>query len=128
MNTHGKLLVVDDDRDLLQGLGIRLKASGYEVVFAADGVQAIAAARKEKPDLILLDIGLPGGDGYVVMERLRMMSSSGPIPVIVLSAKDPQVHRERSLKAGASHFFQKPLDNAALLAAIRSILGEASVA
>jgi len=127
MKTMGKLLLVDDDVDLLKGLGVRLKASGYEVVYAADGVQAVAAARRERPDLILLDIGLPGGDGYVVMERLRTLGSAGPMPIIVISAKDHQTHRERSLKAGASHFFQKPVDNAAVLAAIREILGEAPV-
>lgn len=119
-----KLLVVDDDRDLVQGLGLRLEANGYAVTIAADGVQAIAAARRERPDLILLDIGLPGGDGYVVFERLKAMGTVGLIPIIVLSARDPQVHAEKALQAGARFFFQKPVDNEALLAAIRSVLGQ----
>jgi len=63
-----KILIVDDDKDVLRGMNVRLKANGYDVVFAADGISAISAVRKEDPDVIILDIGLPGGDGFVVME------------------------------------------------------------
>ena len=58
-----KVLIVDDDSDVRRGLGIRLKANGYNVVFAADGISAISAARKEEPEVIILDLGLPAGDG-----------------------------------------------------------------
>ena len=121
-----KVLVVEDDLDLLRGLVIRLKASGYEVLCATDGVQAIGAARREKPDLILLDIGLPGGDGYVVMDRLKMLIGA-TAPILVLSAKDPVIHREKSHAAGAAVFLHKPVENHVLLAMVRRLLGEPTV-
>lgn len=124
MNMGKSVLVVDDDQDLIRGLGVRLKANGYGVAFATDAVQAIAAARREKPDLILLDLGLPGGDGYLVMDRLKSMSGTSMTPVIVLSARDPLTNRDRSVKAGALAFLQKPVDNGALMATIRRALGD----
>lgn len=119
-----RILIVDDDREQQQALGLRLRASGYETVFACDCIQAIAAARKTQPDLVLLDIGLPGGDGHLVLERLKSMTGICAIPVVVLSAKDPAGHRERAFQAGAVAYFQKPADNTELLASIRDALGE----
>jgi len=119
-----KILIIDDDQDLALGLKVRLRANNYATVFATDAISAISQARKENPDLILLDLGLPGGDGLVVMERLDNIESLSSIPVIVLSARDPQTNRERALGAGAKAYFQKPIDNDELLAAIRKTLGE----
>jgi two-component system KDP operon response regulator KdpE len=119
-----KILIVDDDPQLLLGLTPRLKANGYSVVTAADGIAAIAVARKETPNLILLDLGLPGGDGFLVLERLRNMGELASIPVIVLSARDPADNRRRALGGGAVAYFQKPPDNHELLTAIRQGLGE----
>jgi two-component system KDP operon response regulator KdpE len=118
-----KILIVDDDQDVRRGLGIRLKASGYSVVFAEDAISATSMARKEAPGLIILDIGLPGGDGFIVMERLLSITPTS-VPVIVLTARDPSTNKERALKAGAKAFFQKPADNDEFLAAIRKALGE----
>jgi two-component system KDP operon response regulator KdpE len=119
-----KILVIDDDQDLLKALGTRLRAEGFAFVAASDGVMAVAAARREKPDLILLDLGLPGGDGYQVLERIKTLTPTSMTPVIVLSAKDPKVHEEKSRAAGADAFIQKPAESAALLAEIRRLLGE----
>ena len=69
-----KILVVDDDLDLLRGLEIRLKASGYTVFTAADAKSAVSAAKKEEPDIIILDIGLPDGDGFGVMKQLKSLT------------------------------------------------------
>jgi DNA-binding response OmpR family regulator len=91
---------------------------------ATDAVSAISQAKNEKPDLILLDLGLPAGDGFKVMERLSNVDSLATIPVIVLSARDQQVNKEKSLKAGAKAFFQKPADKVELLASIRRVLEE----
>lgn len=113
-----KLMIVDDDEDLLRGLSIRLRANGYSIVRAADGIQAISVAMKETPDLILLDLGLPGGDGYVVMERLKAINSTSRVPIIVLSARDPATDRQKALDAGAAAYFQKPVDNTLLLWAL----------
>ena len=121
-----KLLVIDDDQDLALGLKVRLRANNYATVFATDAISAISQAVKENPDLILLDLGLPAGDGFVVMERLDNIESLASVPVIVMSARDPQAHRDRALGAGAKAYIQKPVDNDELLATIQKVLGEAS--
>jgi two-component system KDP operon response regulator KdpE len=121
-----KILVVDDDPDLVRALRLRLRANNYEIATAADGYAAIATAQKERPDLIVLDLGLPAGDGFVVLQRLQDSDALSGIPVIVLSARDPQNNEERALKAGAAAFFQKPADNEELLNVIRVSLAGAS--
>jgi DNA-binding response OmpR family regulator len=118
------ILIVDDDPDIRLSLHVRLKANNYNVVFAVDGVASIAEARKHRPDLIILDLGLPAGDGFTVLERLKAIDSLSLIPVIVVSARDRNANRDRALKAGAKAFLQKPVDNAHLLSVIRQVLGE----
>jgi len=117
-----KILVVDDDQDLVRAMRLRLRANDYDIATASDGYAAIATAQRERPDLILLDIGLPAGDGYVVLDRLQNSDALSAIPVIVLSARDPQTNEEKALKAGAAAFFQKPADNEELLNVIRVTL------
>lgn len=117
-----KILIVDDDPDLRQALRVRLRANRYDTVNAGDGYSAIAQAYKERPDLIILDLGLPAGDGFVVLDRLQRDDKLSTIPVIVLTARDPQNNEERALQSGASAFFQKPADNAELLEVIRATL------
>ena len=113
-----KILIVDDDADLLKALNLRLKANDYDTVFAQDGYQATKMALTEKPDLIILDLGLPMGDGFIVLDRLKEFIKSSAMPVIVLTGRDPQANRMRALKAGAVAFFQKPANNDELLASI----------
>jgi two-component system KDP operon response regulator KdpE len=105
---------------------LRLRANNYEVSTATDGYSAIASAQKERPSLIILDLGLPVGDGFVVLERLQNSDALAGIPVIVLSARDPQTNEERALKAGAAAFFQKPADNDELMNVIRVSIGAAN--
>ena len=123
-----RILLVDDDPDLLRALRLRLRANNYEVTTASDGYAAIAAAQKERPALIILDLGLPVGDGFVVLDRLQNSDALAGIPVIVLSARDPQNNEEKALKAGAAAFFQKPADNDELLNVIRVSLGPGTAA
>jgi DNA-binding response OmpR family regulator len=118
------ILIVDDDQHLLLGLTARLKANGYLVAWATDGVSAIAAAVKEKPALVILDLGLPAGDGFLVLERFKSLRDVAAIPVIVLSARSPVDNKRRCLEAGAIAYFQKPPDNHEFLTAIRQALGE----
>ena len=120
-----QILIIEDDRDFVRLLAMSLRANDYEVSIASDAIAAISEALKQLPDLILLDIGLPAGDGFLVMERLKAQSLLASIPVIVVSARDPAANRERALKGGASAFFQKPADNDELMAAIKHALGEA---
>jgi DNA-binding response OmpR family regulator len=122
MATQRKILIVDDDPDLRQALRLRLRANHYDTVHAVDGYSAIAQAYKERPDLIILDLGLPAGDGFVVLDRLHKDDRLSSIPVVVLTARDPQGSEQRALEAGAAAFFQKPADNAELLEVIRVTL------
>ena len=114
-----KIMIVDDDPELRQALNLRLRANNYEVVSASDGYSALALAQKERPNLIILDLGLPAGDGFAVLRHLQEFPNLGLIPVVVLSARDPQDNERRALEAGAVAFFQKPADNDELLSVIR---------
>jgi DNA-binding response OmpR family regulator len=122
------ILIVDDDADVRMSLHVRLKANDYNVIFAGDGVASIAEARKHMPDLILLDLGLPAGDGFAVMQRLKSNDSLSLIPVIIMSARDRSANQGRALRAGAQAFLQKPVENAQLLSTIRQTLGKSSQA
>jgi DNA-binding response OmpR family regulator len=117
-----KILIVDDNDDVSKGLRILFRAHDYMTVLAGDAVTAISQAKSENPDLILLDLGLPAGDGYLVMERLANIDALASVPVIVFTARDQETHKERSLQAGAKAFFQKPVDPAELLLAVKKIL------
>ena len=119
-----KILIVDDDPDVRRAMHVRLKANGYETSFAGDALSSVAEARKQQPDLIILDLGLPDGDGYVVIERLRRYPALAVIPIIVVSARDACADHERAISAGAKVYLQKPVNNAELLAIIRQTLGE----
>jgi DNA-binding response OmpR family regulator len=124
--TTEKILIVDDDADLRQALRLRLRANRYETVTAGDGYSAIAQAYKEHPNLIILDLGLPAGDGFVVLDRLQNDDKLSNIPVIVLTARDPQSSERLALQSGAAAFFQKPADNTELLSVIRATLSQAA--
>jgi two-component system KDP operon response regulator KdpE len=120
-----KILLIEDDPDVRLGLGIRLKANQYEVYFAGDAAPGLAEAGARRPDLIILDLGLPGEDGYVVLERLALSKQLADIPTIVLSARDRQAHEQRVRAAGAKVFCQKPVEDVELLGRIRELLGSA---
>jgi DNA-binding response OmpR family regulator len=122
--SYKKILIVDDDSEVREALHVRLTANHYETSFATDALSSLVEARKHKPDLIILDLGLPAGDGFLVMERLRTFSSLAVIPIIVVSGRDSYQNRERALRAGAKAFLRKPVDNAELLAVIGRVLGE----
>ncbi len=117
-----KIMIVDDDPDLRQVLSLRLRANHFDTVNVCDGYSAIAMAQKEKPHLIILDLGLPAGDGFAVLKNLQQYPALSDIPVIVLTARDPEGNEKRTLESGAVAFFQKPADNEELLGVIRASL------
>jgi len=121
---HGvrKILVVDDEPDLVRALGMRLSSRGYEVMAAYDGVQAMSCIQKERPDLVLLDIHLPAGDGYKICERIRRNPETWRMPVIAITADPRPEAEQRCRKAGCVDFFRKPYDPKELLEAIRQAL------
>jgi DNA-binding response OmpR family regulator len=119
-----KVLVIEDNKEHMIALSIKLKAHNYDVVWAGDGVTAMTVATREKPDAILLDLGLPGGDGFVLLQRLRSLGSTIGIPVIVVSAREPMANRPMAIQAGASAFLQKPVKTDELLSALqRALMG-----
>jgi CheY-like chemotaxis protein len=115
-----KVLVVDDEEDFGKALKVRLKANGYDVVLAHDSIQAIMMTTQEKPDLILLDIMIPGEDGFFVTEQLRQSQDTQHIPIIFLTGIPGGEARARQL--GASGYIMKPYHPEMLLKAIHKAL------
>jgi two-component system KDP operon response regulator KdpE len=122
MSDGRTILLVEDDEDTRFALRVRLTASGYVTREATDVDSALAAVGRERPDLILLDLGLPGGGGLAVLERLGGAPDVVPIPVIVLSARPAATARAAALAAGAAAFIEKLVDNRDLLTAIAGLL------
>ena len=116
--TKNTILVVDDNADLRKALSLRLQANGYNVLTAADALSATTTIVKQEPNLVILDLGLPCGDGFVVMERLQKHDRLAQIPVIVLTGRGKANNMDRALRAGATAFFQKPVEDGQLLLAI----------
>ena len=117
------ILIVDDAPDHWNLLSSIVRAHHFHPIWAADGIQALSKAREHQPHVILLDLGLPGGSGFVVLERLKQNRLLSAIPVIVVTAQAPAVAEQRARKSGASAFFQKPVKADELIAAIRGVLG-----
>ena len=103
-----KVLMIEDDAKVSLALGIRLKSMGYEVVTAADAVSAVSQARKSSPDVILIDINLPGGDGFVVAQRLKTLVQTSATPMIFITASKKSGLKERARELGAVAFLEKP--------------------
>jgi DNA-binding response OmpR family regulator len=122
MGQKKKILIVDDERDIVKALMIRLQGAGYEVVTAFDGAQAIFVAHKEKPDLILLDIRMPAGNGFSVAEKLKHSVNTLSIPVIFLTGSPERNAEERAMTLGARFYIKKPYDPEELLDAIKRAL------
>ena len=118
------ILVIEDDADVRLGYQVLLKAHGYATCFAVDSLSAISEARKHEPDLIILDLGLPAGDGYIVLDRFRANMHLATTPVIVVSAREQRGNKERALEKGARAYLQKPWNDDVLLGLIRQLLGE----
>jgi DNA-binding response OmpR family regulator len=124
MSSNGtKILVVDDDRDIVRALNIRLRQAGYEVASAFDGYEAVHSAHSEAPDLILLDIQMPAGDGFSVLERLRVSVETSQIPVVFLTANPQTANWQKALEMGAVDFIPKPYEGKELLRVVKRALG-----
>jgi two-component system KDP operon response regulator KdpE len=112
-----RVLVVDDEPQILRGLRANLVARGYEVDTSADGETALDLATKNRPDVVILDLGLPGIDGVEVIRGLRAWSS---VPIIVLSAREQEAEKVEALDAGADDYVTKPFGMGELLARVRA--------
>jgi CheY-like chemotaxis protein len=117
-----KVLIVEDDKRIIAALNIRLRARGYDVCAAYDATLAMTQAIANLPDVALLDISLPGGDGFVVAERLRQCVETAAIPIIFFTALKQPGLKEKAKAFGATAFLEKPFESEALLEAIEAAL------
>src|SRR5215467_13602016 len=122
MHNPARILIVDDNETNRDILATRLATHGYELLQAADGEQALVAAREQTPDLILLDVMMPKLDGIEVCRRLKGDSALPFIPIVLVTAKSDVRDIVAGLEAGADEYLTKPVDQAALVARIKSML------
>jgi two-component system alkaline phosphatase synthesis response regulator PhoP len=126
-DTRIKILVVDDERDLIAPLKMSLESDNYNVIEAYAGHEAIKKARDEIPDLVLLDIGLPDMDGYEVCNALKKDPLTGLIPIIMVTGKDKINEKIEGLDSGADDYVTKPFDLKELKARVRTVLRRSMV-
>jgi CheY-like chemotaxis protein len=121
-----KILCVEDNEDNLYMLQRRLTRAGFEVKVAMNGAQSVQWAKTLLPDLIVMDLNLPGLDGFEATRQLKSQPETKHIPIIVLSAHDREKNREKALAAGCDEFETKPTDFEALVRKIHSLLGQSA--
>lgn len=117
-----KILAVDDEPNILMSIEFILEMEGYEVHTARDGYEALEVAERVRPDLVLLDINMPGRDGYEVCRLLRERGEMAGIKVIMLTAKGQALEKKRGLEAGADEYVTKPFGAEDLLEKIRTLI------
>lgn len=122
-----KILIVDDEQVNVKMVAYILKANGYDVATAFNGKDGLSTAKKENPDLILLDIMMPGMDGYEVLARIRQDAKFTNTPVCMLTAKEKMDDVERAMTLGAKYYIMKPFTSESLLAKVKHALGEQAV-
>lgn len=120
-----KILVVDDEPEMVKILQIRLKVSGYEVIAAYDGEQGLSMARNESPDLIILDVMLPKLTGYQVCSTLKSDNKYKHIPIIMLTARAQYTDKDAAFESGADAYIVKPFEFKEFLAKVEEILNKA---
>jgi DNA-binding response OmpR family regulator len=117
------VLAADDDEDILELVTFRLERSGYTVVQARDGEQALTLAQEKQPDLALLDVMMPKLDGFEVTRRLRANEATSRMPIILLTARAQDADVQEGFDAGADDYIRKPFSPQELRARVQSILG-----
>src|SRR5215472_16232345 len=123
-----KVLLVDDEPVLVEAITYNLEQAGYEVTTAADGASALEAARRERPDLVILDIMLPEMDGIEVCRLLRRENSTATTPIMMLTAKGEEIDKVVGLEVGADDYVTKPFGRRELLARVKALLRRAEYA
>jgi two-component system KDP operon response regulator KdpE len=113
-----RVLIVDDEPRILKFLGLKLKATGYDVITTDNGLEALAQVQAEEPDLLVLDVMMPGMDGFETLKQVRTLS---PVPVIILSAKESDSDKIKGLKLGADDYLAKPFNPDELVARIEAV-------
>ena len=116
------ILIVEDDPVARQTLLKALRTAGYEVILAPDALSAVSQARIKRPDLIVLDLGLPAGGGFTVMERLRTLPDLATTPILVVSGQDRGATEKKAREAGEARYIQKPATPDSVVGEIRRLL------
>jgi len=117
-----KILIVEDDPSFSRAINHIIQKEGYDVITASNGMAGLRMAKDENPDLLILDVMLPGLDGFEICHQLRQEPLTENLPIIMLSAKGQEIDRTTGLKVGANEYLTKPVDRALLLEKITSLL------
>ncbi len=118
-----KVLIVDDEHNIRNILDFSLNAEGFEVISATNGEDAFNSAVKEQPDLVILDVMMPQGDGFETCRRIKQDNRTANIPVILLTARTTREDRERGQEVGAEGYITKPFSPGRLIESVQSLLG-----
>jgi DNA-binding response OmpR family regulator len=118
-----KILVVEDDPTSLKFLELILNKEGYQVMTASNGLEGLRKAKQESPDLLILDVMLPGFDGFEICHRLRIEPNTAELPILMLSAKGQESDQNTAARVGANAFLSKPVDRIVLLNKVTEFLG-----
>ena len=121
--TH-RVLVVDDESDITELLSYNFRDAGYEVLVAADGMRAVALAQRWLPEAIVLDLNLPGLDGFAVCEMLRVLPSTRDIPILMLTAFATEQSRKLGLQIGATDYLTKPFSPRDVVVRVLALVGK----
>lgn len=121
-----KILVIDDNPSSLRLTRYTLEKKGYQIITASDGLEGLRKAREEHPDLIILDVMLPGLDGYEVCHQLRQKPETATLPILMISAKAHQDDKDIALRVGADDYLTKPVEPSTIVARVESLLTSAS--
>lgn len=117
-----KILLADDEKDLVFLIKTRLESQGFEVITAYDGIETLQKARSEHPDLVILDVMMPAGDGFKICQKLKIDQETSSIPVIFLTAKTLDKDERQGLGLGAEYYIKKPFEAGDLIAVINKVL------
>lgn len=122
-----KVLVVDDEPNIVLSLEFLMQQAGFEVTTAYDGESALALVNENPPDLVLLDISLPGISGFEVLEQLRSQAAFKRLPIVMLTAHGREVEREKGLALGADDYITKPFSTRELVEKVKALLNESKI-
>ena len=117
-----KILIVEDDPSFSRAINHIVEKEGYEVITASNGMTGLRMAKEDNPDLLILDVMLPGLDGFEICSRLRQDPPTTKLPIIMLSAKGQEADKTTGLKVGANEYLTKPVDRTLLLEKMTSLL------
>jgi DNA-binding response OmpR family regulator len=117
-----RILIIEDDPAVLRAMSFMLEKEGYEVLTATNGLEGLTKAKGENPDLLILDVMLPGIDGFEICHRLRAESQTAQLPILMLSAKGQAADKAMGLQVGANEYLTKPVERLVLLDKVKALL------